>query len=258
MPHYSYMVVEGPHDVEFVARLLRRHGFHRIQFMNVLDPFWHSIIPTRFPFQDDLLKRVPVPTFLQTHTHSIAIHSANGYTRIAETIQETLSSLGNPENVESIGIILDADSGGSIQERFTDMLRVLQEKNPALIFPNDPGQTSTANPRTGIYILPNNQDNGTLENLLLEAASINYPNLVEAASQYTRSIRFEQLAREDLDEYRKPAGANKALVGSIASILKPGKAIQVSIQDNRWFDGDAFTLPVIQNVTAFLNQLIAF
>jgi hypothetical protein len=258
MPHYSYIVVEGPHDVEFIARLLRVHGFHRVQYLRNLDPFWvqSGIIPNKFPFNDDLLKRVPVPIFFQTATHSIAIHSASGYTRIAETIQETFKIINKPETIESVGIILDADVEETVARRFGRMLDELREKNPGLVFPDMPGLIADNHPATGIYILPDNHSAGTLENILLMAAAENYANLHAASEQYIHSIDCAQLNSQELEDFHKPAGPNKAQVGSIASILKPGKAIQVSIQDNRWIEGEALNLPVIRAISSFLNQLL--
>ena len=40
MPKYGYVVVEGPHDVELVYRLLSSHGLARIQQLAALDPSW--------------------------------------------------------------------------------------------------------------------------------------------------------------------------------------------------------------------------
>ena len=257
MPHYGYLVVEGPQDIELIARLLRPHGFQRIQYVQDLAPFWQqgNLIPNKFPYKDDLLKRVPVPTFFQTPTHSIAIHSASGYARLAETLQETLVSLDDQANIASIGIILDADDRETVDRRFARLRQALQEKNPDLIFPDEPGRVTNQIPATGIFILPDNHAAGTLENILLDAAEVNYPDLAAAAARYIGTIRQDELNRQDLEEFNKPAGSKKAQVGSMASILKPGKAIQVSIQDNRWLEGEALNLPVIQVISTFLNQL---
>ncbi len=50
MPKYGYLVVEGPHDIEFVYRLLRPFGLNRIRFEADLDPFFgvkdlHEALP---------------------------------------------------------------------------------------------------------------------------------------------------------------------------------------------------------------------
>lgn len=54
---------------------------------------------------------------------------------------------------------------------------------------------------------------------------------------------------------RKPAGRHKAIVGSMASILRPGRAVQVSLQDNRWLRDDALTIPRVKAVQEFLRDL---
>jgi hypothetical protein len=258
MRHYGYLVVEGPHDIEFSARLLKPFGFKRIQMLPDLDDFWQAsnIIPSKFPYRNDLLKRVPVPVFYQTESYALAIHSASGYTRLAETIQETLISLPDPALIESIGVLLDADDQEPVDRRFTKLIAALRERNPELIFPEHPGQVTHANPATGIFILPDNHSSGTLENILLDAAEVNYPGLVYAASQYVQSINRGELDRRDLEELNKPAGMLKAQVGSMANILKPGKSVQVSIQDNRWLEGEALNLPVVRAISDFLAQLL--
>ena len=61
---------------------------------------------------------------------------------------------------------------------------------------------------------------------------------------------------EDLDDLRKPAGRHKAIVGSMASILRPGKAVQVSLQDNRWLRDAALAIPRVKAVQDFLVSLL--
>jgi hypothetical protein len=91
MPKYCYLVAEGQHDIAFVGRFLRLAGMSHVQKFSDLDPFWKPLVPREFPPNDDLRKRVPVPSFFSSKSHSVAISSANGDSRIAETIEETLS-----------------------------------------------------------------------------------------------------------------------------------------------------------------------
>ena len=57
---------------------------------------------------------------------------------------------------------------------------------------------------------------------------------------------------------KKPAGKKKAIVSIISSILKPGKALQVSIQDNRWVDEKTIQLDSIKLVKKFLDEVTGF
>ncbi len=113
-------MVEGPHDVEFVARILRPYGLDRIGVKADLDVFWHGLVPNSFPSDgQDLLKRVPVPIFFQHSTHSVAIRSAGGGdARLAQAVQEGLSVL-DPTKLVGVGLILDADRQMTPAARFS-------------------------------------------------------------------------------------------------------------------------------------------
>ena len=112
MPKYGYLVVEGPHDVEFVYRLLSPFGLKRVQWDKDLDSYMQPLVPRTFPHGGDLQKRVPVPLFLQSPTHAIAIHSAIGDTRLVETVEESAKLINFNSDFKlmtGVGIILDTD-----------------------------------------------------------------------------------------------------------------------------------------------------
>lgn len=249
---YGYLVVEGPHDIEFVGRLLRLYDFRRVQYLSRLDPFWRGIIPDKFPVEDNLLKRVPVPVFFQSPTHSVAVHSAIGDTNLINTLEETLVVLDT--GIEGVGLLLDADTS-SASARFSNIAKELVSRT-TLTAPDAPGAISTGAPRVGIYVLPDNQAAGTLEDLLLECAQVSYTSLEIQARAYINSVDQSVLTKYDLDDFRKPAGKKKSVVSAIASVLKPGKSIQVSIQDNRWVAGDALLLPRVGSLQSFLAELL--
>ena len=113
-------------------------------------------------------------------------------------------------------------------------------------------------PQCGIFIAPNNADSGTLENILLKCAELNYPDLLNLSETYVSEIDDNQLTKGDLKELKKPAGKKKAIVSIISSILKLGKALQVSIQDNRWVDEKTIQLDSIKLVKKFLDEVTGF
>jgi hypothetical protein len=57
MIQYAYLVIEGPHDVEFIGRFLKLKGFSRVRMMSDLDEFWQFLVPREFPYAGDLLRR---------------------------------------------------------------------------------------------------------------------------------------------------------------------------------------------------------
>jgi hypothetical protein len=252
----AYITVEGPHDVELIAALLRPEGFKRVQFRKDLDPYWHRLVPEKFPYRDDLLARVPVPIFFQSGERGMALHAAGGETNLISKVEETISVLPSPPT--GLGVILDADSTKPPIERFDRIAAGLQKCGVEP--PAAPGEISAAVPRCGVYVLPDNLSQGTLEDLLLECGAAVYPGLLGQARTFISGIDPDaaELAGDDMKDFGRGAGRNKATIASMASVLRPGKAIQNSIQDNRWLkDPRSLALPRIAAVRDFLLKLIA-
>jgi hypothetical protein len=255
---YAYLVVEGPQDVEVVARLLKPHGFARIQQVDALDGYWRPLVPLTFPHKGELNRPVPVPVFFASEAVelSVAVQSAGSDSQIVPRVEETLAVL-IPASLDALGAILDADSKKPPQERFKAVQASLAKLG--LAFPEQPGLVSIAAQRRGIFVLPDNQTAGTLEDLLLECADVHYAGLLREARAFVARIQPDDAAftREDMRELRKPAGIQKATVASVVSVLKPGRNLQVSLQDNRWLEGAALDLPRVARVQQFLRELLS-
>ncbi|WP_228014277.1 DUF3226 domain-containing protein [Fortiea sp. LEGE XX443] len=245
-------MAEGPQDIEFLIRLLKLYGLRRVTKLSALDSFWEPLVPKTFPVDDDLMKRVPVPTFLENNELSIALHSAIGITRLANTVEESLALIPSSE-IFGVGFVLDADSNEIPFERFTALTNEIS--SIGLPLPSALGKVTNSSPRCGIFIMPNNVVAGTLEDILLECAKLNYPDLLELALNYVSSIDMSQLSKDDLRELNKPAGKNKAVISSISSILRPGRTLQVSIQDNRWLNEHTLNLESVNLVKIFLDEI---
>jgi hypothetical protein len=220
-----------------------------------LDSFWHDLVPKTFPHHGDLLKRVPVPTFFANQGFSLGVSSARGDNRIAETVQESLGIVAH-DQLTGVGIILDADDQISPVDRFRMLRDKLANLEVPVEFPAEPGRVHCDTPHSGVFVLPDNASSGTLETLLLECADQVYPNLLQGAERYVQAIDAASLLPDDIRELKKPAGKRKAMVGAIGSILKPGKSIQVSIQDNRWIEKNTLRLDRIKAIQDFLIALL--
>lgn len=253
MTKYGYLVVEGPHDIEFAYRLLSSFGVKRIKKEKDLDPFFRSLVPPSFPHKGDLQARVPVPLFLQSETHAIAVHSARGDSRLAETVEETGFSI-DYEDVAGIGILLDTDKQIAVDARYASLKT--QFSKFKLELPENPGTISGDAPRLGAYVLPDNASEGNLEDLLIECAGKAFPSLLANARTFVDAakadVSFVDKNREDLS---KVPHYNKAIVGAIATTLRPGRAVQNSIQDNIWLRGENLKLTRIKAVQDFLVDL---
>lgn len=64
------------------------------------------------------------------------------------------------------------------------------------------------------------------------------------------------IAKHEQKELRAPAGKKKSTLAITSSLLKPGKAIQNSISDNRWIV-DALDEPLVALLNVFLTSLLA-
>jgi hypothetical protein len=254
MAEYGYFVVEGPHDAELVYRLLSPLGFKRVRLETDWDPFLAPLIPRKFPPDGDLQKRTTIPLFLQSDTHAVAVHSAWGDSRIIETIEENAAII-DITAVTGIGVLLDSDKMVPAAQRYQSIRDGLMAREFRLH--ETPGEVASGRPRLGAFVLPDNNSQGTLEDLLIECAGLVYPGLLDSATAHVdAALSDTTLVARDLEDIKKPAGRNKAIVGSIASILRPGKAIQVSIQDNRWLREHALSISRVKAVQKFLASIL--
>jgi len=252
----SYLVVEGPHDIEFVGRFLKIGGLSRVKQLAGLDAAFARLVPTDFPHQGDLLKRVPVPIFFQNERHSIAVHSASGIDNLITTAADNLKMV--EAEVHSLGFVLDRDDTETVtvDGRFARLKEEFEKCGAGPKLPCRPGEVSAGAPRTGVFILPDNASAGTLENLLLPAGEIVYPEISKAANAFIERVDVSALASKDRQDFEKPCGKAKATVSAIGSVLRPGKAIQVSLQDNQWVsDHSIGAVSGLKRFGEFLSEL---
>ena len=204
-------------------------------------------MPQSFPYKGDLVGRVPVPMFYNIRDFSVAIQTANGFERIVEIVKTTLKNL-RVNQPSAIGLFCDADKKTPV-ERFNELTKQLIDIS-AFSSITHPGRISIGEPRTGIFVFPDNSALGTLETLLLDCARISYPTLLQSAVNYVNSVDVV---------YSKKWGQSdksKVMVGCIANVLKPGKANQVSIQDNKWISKETMQLNPLMKLTVFLKDIL--
>lgn len=250
---HAYFVVEGPHDVEVVGRLLGERGYRRRRDFAGLDPYWGRLVPRTFPIDGDLLRRVPVPVFFDTMDWSVAVHSAIGVHAVGKTVRTSLLALGP---LDGLGVVIDADYEVSARQRW----EALRATIPVDDCGEAPGIVGTGSPRAGIFVLPDNARAGTLEDVLLACAEKTYPKLLGSVRLLVDGLdlRDGETFRDKADrsDFEKPSGRAKAIVGCVGSVLRPGKSIQVSIQDNRWLrDAEALALAEVNALRGFVEAL---
>ncbi|MCK4260718.1 MAG: hypothetical protein KAX49_17200 [Halanaerobiales bacterium] len=226
---YFYFVAKGQHDIAAIGKMLTINRLKLVREVKNLDKFWRKTIQYKFPPKGDLLKRVPIPIFYQSDELSVAIQSGKGDTQLVKTLNASLTNL-DEELLSGIAVFFDADHMGP-QMRLTRLIAELNKSENDFLkdnfLPCIPGEVSNESLKTGVYVFPDNMSSGNLENLLLECASVSYKDILDAAIHYVQSFDKKYKLSESKQK--------KAIIGCIANVLKPGKANQVSIQDDNWF-----------------------
>ena len=263
---YAIIGVEGPHDQVFVSKVLKLLGFKdfkdewdkldkltRLDMSKELeskfDKFWHKFIP-KYPKQGSLYKRLDMPSILFTDILSVAVYAGEG-SNLETNLGDILSANSEYQtNLAAFGIVADCDKStpDRIVARYASKFR-----SHFPDFPVTPGVVDTNSPRTGIYVLPDNQQQGVLDTLLCECGQIAYPAYMEKASSYLNE--FSESDRKALKW--KQFDYQKALVATVVSVLKPGKTNTTSIADNNWVSEQTQQeVPALANFMKFLMDLL--
>lgn len=264
---YSFIAVEGAQDVEFVAALLELDGFKKVNLKSDLvgasppNPF-ADLIPRTFPHNDDLYKRVPCPLFLRRTVGGVedwvAVQASDGESGLVKLVSNAFVELGRKREtnpLSAVGIVGDADDE-NLRKKFSMLVEPLRGLE-GMSEPEEPGRVATDGPILfGVFILPDNNRPGTIEDLLEDAAKVAHPYLFEKAGEYVRGIDPQQLSSHNRRLIVKPAGVKKAILACTASILKPGMSIAVSIDQSRWVTEETARLARIADLARFLRELV--
>jgi hypothetical protein len=268
---YFLLVVEGAHDAALIGSILTARGFRKTELLRDVDHFWKALIPTKFPNNpqerlDHVMHFPDLYTNRAGKGRSVAISVAGGYSRVMDEFQTGLNGLRRVQDLAGLAIVADADT---VQPavRFAEICeRVAAVNNEGvenhrdgfpLALPAAAGEITAARPRFGIYILPNNADPGTLENLLLECAASSYRPFFQPTIDFIDRIDAGHQNGPELAELRKPNGKLKAAANILGNLLvHPGCSLSVAISRGAWFDGLEGTERGIQAVIRFLENLI--
>lgn len=263
-PKTVYLLVEGPHDSSVVARIIRKNGldFSAVSLRNQVDSYWDKLIPKSFPQENENgepeFGRVQVPDFLKTVDQMVAIQTAGGITKLPGILKDDLDLLGKTKP-DAIGIIIDADSG-TAADTYTALIGTLQESG--LQFAAKAGEVTDGLPRVGVFVLPDNNRSGTLEDTMLESASIAYPQLLPLAETVATTVRqsldanADWLSSPERDDFNKPAGMNKTRVSVLGAVMKPTYAIGNLYRQHNWITPETLKQPLLGQLSAFLKALI--
>jgi hypothetical protein len=104
--------------------------------------------------------------------------------------------------------------------------------------------------------MPDNINHGSVEQLLHACAQTSYNDLHQKAGAYLAGIDRTQLTPKEQTRLAKGSNPQKAHLGVIGSVLRPGSAIANTIRDDRWIDPATLALPLIAPLRTFLRDLL--
>lgn len=247
MAHHL-IVVEGAHDAAFLGKLLRREKFSQIQNLADVPEFWSALIPSKYPVDPSgRLDRIIVfPDIYMSECleHTLALSVAGSDKNLVKTMRAALE-IKEVEDFCTITIFTDTDFEVDEGARFNALHQNLSalnaeaeaESQPGfpLVLPSKVGALAEGSPRVGIYLWPGAGQQGTLENVLLDCAEITEPALKAASVKFIDSVHEEYPSEcESIRKSRTSSGSLKAKCGGLASVLKPGGSVAVSLRQSRW------------------------
>lgn len=238
---YAIIMVEGIHDLMVVYRMLRLKKFVNIKKIADIPIELRKCIPNKFPFNDDNIEQriAPCPTFMKNDNITVLINQSGGQTKMLKdlnTILKTSIKAEDLANLKTIGLIFDADNLNSdekmqtIVDEFDSLASKMELVYSIKDIKSGSGSVYGFNVRYTCFILPDNENNGFLEDMLIDSAKQEYDDLLTLAEEYVEKVPQEYKRKW------KPADKKKAVIGCMSNILKPGRANQVSIHDDKWIN----------------------
>jgi len=253
---YALLATEGPHDQAVIGRLLELLGLKKFNGkLEALDPFWEKFIPD-YPRKGNLYARMNMPSLFTSQTYSVAVYHQEGKDNLLENLFATVVNYESGiQSFHAFGLIVDADNKepGKVAKEYVRKLKeYAKEFEVNFPFISDaPGIVTEGTPRTGIYVLPDNEKQGVLDSILVNCASVVYPDHKDGAEQFLSGLKTTHKS------HWKPFDDQKAVVASIVSVLKPGMANTPSIAQDRWVcEQTVKDVPEIAMLKQFIETLL--
>jgi len=260
----AFIGVEGAHDQTFIRKVLEKAlGFTvfggKQEDLAKINPVWTCFIPS-FPRGGDLYKRLDMPSILHKGNLSVAIYDSEGKDGLIGNTPKKLKVLlsNNPELLEQLiafAIIADADKDSvvNVARSYSESKRI---KSLFPDFTNTQhclGQVIEGIPRLGLYILPNNKDQGVVDTIICQCGEAVYSDYMKRADDYLKKFSNSERLALGWGDF----SLEKARIATVASILKPGRANAATISDNDWVSEKTLTeLPDMQQLIQFLRDLL--
>lgn len=254
--------VEGPHDLIFTKRIIQRLGYRSVSTYAEARPLlgsdWeHLIKQVNQPASPATPhEAIIAPCVLQKEVDCCIIAKMEG-DNFAKLLG-LLAALRSNElrKLASFGLVIDADEHdpvARVQTIASVWPRALGSE------PQTIGIIQAGPPKTGCFVLPDGQDQGTIEKVLLSCAESRFAGLAGKAREFVEAlpIAADQIADRDLKQFNKPSGKTKAMMGCIGNQFRPGRPMYTAIDDIDFLNDDTERLADVAPYVQFIRDLIS-
>jgi len=262
---------EGPHDIEFLYKILRFHGFKSYgkTVENLPNLLKQYVLATFEGFnyeEKNLYQRPTLPTVIHHTTDDIflLLYALGGDGKIAEakvviTAFQDLLIAPQPaqfgENEFVLSFIYDADDRGitsrigNIKTNFSTLLPELEAiTHNKLINGNE-------FKKIGAYIFANKEGVGKLEDIILPLMKIDNELIFNAATSYL-DTHFDAARFSRPRDMRKYYDVKKSTIGIAGQLQRSGRNNTVIIRDSDYITAEKIKIhPPSQEIISFFEEL---
>jgi hypothetical protein len=260
------LVVEGSHDASFLGQLLKARGFEAINKLSGVPVEWRPLFPRQFPLDGENLDRIMrFPEVFVRGDISVGVITAGSDSQLIKTLRLVIDAIGG-DQISGVAVFIDIDSHDA-KIRFQSVVRRMSAMNDAaakegqpgypIVVPAAPGVMEPGSPAVGVYLFPDNATPGCLEDLLMECAHANHPEVASAGAALVADIDAKcPPGQSDLRALRSGMGRKKAIVGTIANLLRPGASVASSLSQTRWLADEALSVSSVKATDEFLGKML--
>lgn len=244
MNRWTLLLCEGDHDRAALCQPLIRRGWL---------PLPKRALAAALPTGLGNLGQNPATTALvrEEHGAGVVIHACLGVGNLfAGTTTDLLGEL-RVDMLAGLGVIVDADETG-VAARNRQFEAAILPLVPGPLTPWS-GDRMDRKLRVGLWVAPDQESPGSLDDLLVEALTHSRPGLLGAARAFVL----------DTPDFQPPdfraADRPKAILGAAAQSLKPGRSLSVALGDAAvaplWLNAAACQHPTLAALTDWIEKL---
>lgn len=197
MKNYIF-IVEGSQDVALIGSILKVLKFKSVKNLNKLDSILNKLIIDKFPFDEDSLEVFnKIPSFYKNKDNFVCIINADGETNLLNRLDLSLEKfeLEDYENITKVIVFCDADTKNR-ETKLNDIIEGSFTIDNELIFKKENllegnillKDFEIINIPIDFYVLPDNENTGRLEEILLEIIEKEDKQLLEKVDEFLHSI----------------------------------------------------------------------